>query len=114
MFKRLFLIGTCFAAAFSASAIAAEPTYVVGSGGTYRPFEYENAQKQLEGFDIDIIKAVAKAFLPLWVQAIATSLFPALPSPTSASRWLISLCLTSRLSNPLWCQKVQRLIPLPR
>lgn len=61
MFKRLFLIGTCFAAAFSASAIAAEPTYVVGSGGTYRPFEYENAQKQLEGFDIDIIKAVAKA-----------------------------------------------------
>lgn len=35
-------------------------TYVVGSGGTYRPFEYENSDKQLEGFDIDIIKAIAK------------------------------------------------------
>ncbi len=36
-------------------------TYVVGSGGTYRPFEYENSQKQLEGFDIDIIKAISHA-----------------------------------------------------
>ncbi|WP_167613267.1 basic amino acid ABC transporter substrate-binding protein [Cedecea colo] len=43
------------------SAYAAQQTYVVGSGGTYRPFEFENSQKQLEGFDIDIIKAVAKA-----------------------------------------------------
>ena len=30
-------------------------------GRTYRPFEFENSQKQLEGFDIDIIKAIAKA-----------------------------------------------------
>ncbi|CNH71216.1 arginine-binding periplasmic protein 1 [Yersinia frederiksenii] len=62
MFKRLMLVGTCLAALLSASsAMAAEPTYVVGSGGTYRPFEYENSQKQLEGFDIDIIKAIGKA-----------------------------------------------------
>ncbi|RKS87107.1 amino acid ABC transporter substrate-binding protein (PAAT family) [Orbus hercynius] len=43
-----------------AIANAATPTYVVGSGGTYRPFEYENSQKELEGFDIDIIKAIAE------------------------------------------------------
>ena len=61
MLKRLVLIGACLAATFSIAALAAEPTYVVGSGGTYRPFEFENSQKQLEGFDIDIIKAVAKA-----------------------------------------------------
>lgn len=61
MLKRLVLIGACLAATFSTAALAAESTYVVGSGGTYRPFEFENSQKQLEGFDIDIIKAVAKA-----------------------------------------------------
>lgn len=41
--------------------VVAKETYVVGSGGTYRPFEFENSQKQLEGFDIDIIKAIAQA-----------------------------------------------------
>lgn len=51
----------CLLAALAGSAQAAQETYVVGSGGTYRPFEYENSQKQLEGFDIDIIKAIAKA-----------------------------------------------------
>lgn len=59
MLKHLVLIGACLAATLSASVLAAEPTYVVGSGGTYRPFEFENSSKQLEGFDIDIIKAVA-------------------------------------------------------
>lgn len=52
---------TCLLAALAGSAVAAQETYVVGAGGTYRPFEYENNQKQLEGFDIDIIKAIAKA-----------------------------------------------------
>ena len=51
----------CLAAAMIGTAHAAQQTYVVGSGGTYRPFEFENSQKQLEGFDIDIIKAIAKA-----------------------------------------------------
>ncbi len=51
----------CLLSSLITSAYAAQTTYVVGSGGTYRPFEYENSQKQLEGFDIDIIKAIAKA-----------------------------------------------------
>lgn len=51
----------CMACSVLSCAYAAQQTYVVGSGGTYRPFEFENSQKQLEGFDIDIIKAVAKA-----------------------------------------------------
>lgn len=60
MFKSLVLTG-CLLSSLITSAYAAQTTYVVGSGGTYRPFEYENSQKQLEGFDIDIIKAIAKA-----------------------------------------------------
>lgn len=58
MLKRSALLGLLLALSVTA---AQATTYVVGSGGTYRPFEFENAQKQLEGFDIDIIKAVAKA-----------------------------------------------------
>jgi polar amino acid transport system substrate-binding protein len=34
MFKSLVVIGACLAATLSASVLAAEPTYVVGSGGT--------------------------------------------------------------------------------
>src|SRR5471030_1435898 len=60
MLKFLILTG-CLLSSLITSAFAAQTTYVVGSGGTYRPFEYENSQKQLEGFDIDIIKAIAKA-----------------------------------------------------
>jgi len=40
---------------------SAEPTYTVGAGGTYRPFEFETPQKELTGFDIDLIKAIGKA-----------------------------------------------------
>lgn len=58
MFKKFALISALLA--LLSSAAHAE-TYVVGAGGTYRPFEFENSQKQLEGFDIDLIKAVAKA-----------------------------------------------------
>jgi len=60
MLKSLIFTG-CLLFSLITSAYAAQTTYVVGSGGTYRPFEYENSQKQLEGFDIDIIKAIAKA-----------------------------------------------------
>ncbi|AGB79222.1 MULTISPECIES: basic amino acid ABC transporter substrate-binding protein [unclassified Pseudocitrobacter] len=60
MLKKIALAG-CLLAALAAQTVAAAQTYVVGSGGTYRPFEFENSQKQLEGFDIDIIKAIAKA-----------------------------------------------------
>lgn len=34
--------------------------YVVGSDAAYAPFESENADKTVQGFDIDIIKAVAE------------------------------------------------------
>lgn len=51
----------CLIVALISSAYAAQQTHVVGASGTYRPFEFENNQKQLEGFDIDIIKAIAKA-----------------------------------------------------
>ncbi|MGK0599658.1 basic amino acid ABC transporter substrate-binding protein [Yokenella regensburgei] len=58
---KLWMKACCLTVALAGSAYAAQETYVVGAGGTYRPFEYENSQKQLEGFDIDIIKAIAKA-----------------------------------------------------
>lgn len=35
-------------------------TLVVGSSATYPPFAYENPQKQIVGFDVDIIQAVAR------------------------------------------------------
>ncbi len=38
---------------------AAQRTYVVGSSATYPPFAYENAQKQIVGFDVDVINAIA-------------------------------------------------------
>ena len=39
---------------------------VVGSSATYRPFAYENPNKEIVGYDVDIIKAVAqKAGLPI-------------------------------------------------
>lgn len=33
---------------------------VVGSSATYRPFAYENPSKEIVGYDVDIIKAVAQ------------------------------------------------------
>lgn len=33
---------------------------VVGSSATYRPFAYENPDKEIVGYDVDIIKAVAQ------------------------------------------------------
>lgn len=117
------LLKACFMmAALVAAGQAAAETYTVGSGGTYRPFEFENSQKQLEGFDIDIIKAIARAegfdvklvntpgraFSPLWVPAIATLSSRVLPSPINANRWWISPRRTSRPSSRLWCRKVQK------
>ncbi|WP_211442544.1 basic amino acid ABC transporter substrate-binding protein [Collimonas humicola] len=42
------------------AAGAAVKEYVVGTGATYAPFEYENEHKELVGFDIDVLKAVAE------------------------------------------------------
>src|SRR5450830_1096036 len=90
--KFVVLASSVLALTLSATATqAADQTYVVGAGGTYRPFEFETPKKELVGFDIDIIKAIAKApgfktklvstpwkaFLPPWARATATSSSPA-------------------------------------
>ena len=54
---------------FTAAALAAAlvctaaqaVTYTVGTGATYRPFEYQTANNEIVGFDIDLMKAIAKA-----------------------------------------------------
>jgi len=64
MFKKLIFSIACATALLTTplTTIAAEkPTYTVGSGATYRPFEFENSKKELQGFDIDLIKAIAVA-----------------------------------------------------
>ncbi|QRG67623.1 transporter substrate-binding domain-containing protein [Brevibacillus choshinensis] len=35
-------------------------TLLVGTDATFQPFEYKNAQNEYEGFDIELVKAVAK------------------------------------------------------
>ena len=42
------------------AARAQSRTLVVGSSATYPPFAYENPQKQIVGFDVDIIQAIAR------------------------------------------------------
>ena len=60
--KFVMIAGSALAMSFAATQIqAAEQTYVVGAGGTYRPFEFETPKKELVGFDIDLIKAIAQA-----------------------------------------------------
>lgn len=46
--------------ATSTTALAA-PTYTVGTGATYRPFEFQTPSREIVGFDIDLMKAIAKA-----------------------------------------------------
>lgn len=56
------LLATAFAAGVFATSFAAQAAeYVVGTGATYRPFEYETPQKELVGFDVDLMKEIAKA-----------------------------------------------------
>ncbi|WOB06628.1 basic amino acid ABC transporter substrate-binding protein [Piscinibacter gummiphilus] len=47
-------------AAASAPAPAPAKVYVVGTDAAYAPFESENTQKEIVGFDIDVVKAVAQ------------------------------------------------------
>lgn len=56
-----FLWTAAAALAFACAGVQAAQTYVVGTGATYRPFEYETAQKELVGFDVDLMRAIAKA-----------------------------------------------------
>ncbi len=62
MFLKKALLASCAVLAFCAAsgAFAAEQ-YIVGTGATYRPFEYETPQKELVGFDVDLMRAIAKA-----------------------------------------------------
>ncbi len=46
--------------ATTTTAMAA-PAYTVGTGATYRPFEFQTPSKEIVGFDIDLMKAIAKA-----------------------------------------------------
>lgn len=60
--RRLALLAL-FAAGVQAAAPAAWAQgreWVVGSSATYAPFAFENKDKQIVGFDIDIIDAIAK------------------------------------------------------
>ena len=95
----------CLVAAMIGTAHAAQQTYVVGSGGTYRPFEFENSQKQLEGFDIDIIKAIAKA------EGFDIKL---VNTPWEGIFATLSTGLISRPSSPSSCRRIQKSPPLRR
>ena len=59
---RLFVcaLTAVLAIAAGVAPAVAQRTYVVGSSATYPPFAYENAQKQIVGFDVDVINAVAQ------------------------------------------------------
>ena len=43
----------------AAAPVAQVKEYVVGTDAAYAPFEFENEKKQVEGFDIDVLSAVA-------------------------------------------------------
>lgn len=60
MFIKKLIWASCAVLAMSSSIALAE-TYVVGTGATYRPFEYETPKKELVGFDVDLMRAIAKA-----------------------------------------------------
>ncbi|WP_281718991.1 basic amino acid ABC transporter substrate-binding protein [Pandoraea apista] len=58
------LLGACgkkeeSAAGRSVGPDGAQPVYVVGSDAAYAPFEFETDTRQIAGFDIDVMKAVA-------------------------------------------------------
>ena len=59
-----FLKNAAFSLAVSLSTLGAAQAQnkelVVGSSATYRPFAYENPNKEIVGYDVDIIKAVAQ------------------------------------------------------
>lgn len=60
-FKRKLLAAGFVSALFASPLASAAQTYVVGTGATYRPFEYESPTKELIGFDVDLMKEIAKA-----------------------------------------------------
>lgn len=77
--KTKVLTAAAFAALLASTAVQAV-TYTVGTGATYRPFEYEAPNKEIVGFDIDLMKAIAKAqgFDVEFVNTTWSTIFPAL------------------------------------
>lgn len=60
-FKHILLaVAGAVTLATSTTALAA-PAYTVGTGATYRPFEFQTPTKEIVGFDIDLMKAIAQA-----------------------------------------------------
>lgn len=57
---KAFVTAALVAGSFAASLAQAATTYVVGTGATYRPFEFETPNKELTGFDVDLMKEIAK------------------------------------------------------
>lgn len=61
-FKQLLTVAASAMLVLISSGVAAQQReYIVGSGATYRPFEFETKDKEIVGFDIDLIKAIAEA-----------------------------------------------------
>ena len=54
------LLATGVLAALPAAAQSKDREYVVASSATYTPFAFENKDKQIVGFDIDIVNAIAQ------------------------------------------------------
>ena len=54
------LLATGALAALPAAAQSKDREYVVASSATYTPFAFENKDKQIVGFDIDIVNAIAQ------------------------------------------------------
>lgn len=52
---------SCGAMADQTASAKGAPTYTVGTGATYRPFEFQTPNKEIVGFDIDLMKEIAKA-----------------------------------------------------
>ena len=59
-FVRHLLAAATLALVALAPAHAQDRELVVGSSATYRPFAFENPNKEIVGYDIDIIKAIAQ------------------------------------------------------
>lgn len=59
LIQRLLAVAGLFAIAASA-CFAQDKELVVGSSATYRPFAFENPNKEIVGYDIDMIKAIAQ------------------------------------------------------
>ena len=59
--KGLLVAAAAAATLFTGTVSAAPVEYTVGTGATYRPFEFQTPNKEIVGFDIDLMKEIAKA-----------------------------------------------------